>query len=375
MNGTIWTSFGGRCMRRSVPFIFFVVFQASLSPAGMIMTPYLQALTPTSVFVLVECDSRDSVTVQYGLKGDFGASATTGSIAATTDSPSTYVHRIPLEGLIPGAEYFYRAGQGGVFSRAFRFRAGVLPGHPFRFAWVADDRNGPEVFYRVLVRAAAARPLLALYGGDLCPGTTYESWKTGFFVTPQMIFGASVPWVNSPGNHEKWTTNTQAFTHGPVGSASQEFFSFDCGDMHVLVLNSELPLGAGTSQYAFADADLHGTNRQWKVVMVHKPAYCAGGHGEDSSMIALSSAVFETTGVDLVLTGHSHFYQHNLVNGIHHMVIGSAGAPLYDPAHAWYTQKSAKEYNWAVADVRPESLSLFVYNERGMPLDTLLLKK
>jgi hypothetical protein len=57
------------------------------------------------------------------------------------------------------------------------------------------------------------------------------------------------------------------------------------------------------------------------------------------------------------------------------MVIGSAGAPLYDPAHAWYTQKSAKEYNWAVADVRPESLSLFVYNERGMPLDTLLLKK
>lgn len=375
MKGTGQTFFRDRFMWGSISVLFLALFHVSLSPAGMIMTPYLQALTPTSVYVLVECDSQDSVIVQYGLMGGYGLSATTESIAATTDSPATYVHRIPLQGLTPGAEYSYRAGQGNIFSREFHFRAGVLPGHSFRFAWVADDRSGPEVFYRVLVRAAAAKPLLALYGGDLCPGPAYESWKTGFFLPPQMLFGASVPWVNSPGNHEKWTTNTQAFTHGPVGSASQDFYSFDCGDMHVLVLNTEIPLTAGSPQYAFADADLHGTNRRWKLVMVHKPAYCAGGHGEDTSMIEMSTAVFEKTGVALVLTGHSHFYQHNLVNGIHHLVIGTAGAPLYDPAKAWYTLKSVKEYNWAVADVTPSSLSVYVYNERGMPLDTLILNK
>jgi predicted phosphodiesterase len=109
--------------------------------------------------------------------------------------------------------------------------------------------------------------------------------------------------------------------------------------------------------------------------MLHKPGYCAGGHGEDSSVIALTSGVFEKSGVDIVLSGHSHFYQHNVVNGIHHMVIGSAGAPLYDTARAWYTQKTLKEYNWAVADVTPSSLSLFVYNEHGVPLDTLILNK
>jgi len=369
------TSFSGRLKRGSIPFVCLTLLLASLSPAGMLMTPYLQALTPTSVYVLVECDSQDTVTVQYGLMGVCDMSAMTESIAATTDSPATYVHRIPLQGLTPGAEYSYRAGQGNDFSRSFRFRTGVLPGIHFRFTWVADVRSGPEVFYRILVRAAAANPLLCLYGGDLCPRPTYESWKTGFFLAPQMNFGASVPWVNTPGNHEKWTTNTQAFTHGPVGSASQEFFSFDCGDMHVLVLNCEIPLAPGSPQYAFADADLRGTDRLWKLVMLHKPAYCAGGHGEDSSVIALTSAIFEKTGVDLVLSGHSHFYQHNLVNGIHHMVIGSAGAPLYDAGNAWYTQKSLKEYNWAVADVSPASLSLYVYNEHGTPLDTLLLKK
>jgi len=30
---------------------------------------------------------------------------------------------------------------------------------------------------------------------------------------------------------------------------------------------------------------------------------------------------------------------------------------------------------WAIADVTSSSLSLFVYNEHSMPLDTLVLKK
>jgi hypothetical protein len=339
------------------------------------MRPYLQALTPTSVYVLVESDSPGSLTVHYGTAPDCGLSAKTESVALTTATPVTYVHRIPLRDLRPEMVYYYRAEEGGAFSELSRFSTGSLPGTPFRFAWVADDRNGPVVFDSVIVHVAGTYPLLALYGGDLCPRPGYLDWKSGFFRSPQVKFGGSVPWVNTPGNHEKWTTNTQAFTCAPVGSASQEFFSFDCGDMHVLVLNSELPLTDGSPQYAFADADLHGTDRRWKLVMLHKPAYCAGGHGEDSTVIALTTSIFEKSGVDLVLSGHSHFYQHNFVNGIHHMVIGSAGAPLYEPAHAWYTQKSVKEYNWAVADVSPDSLSLFVYNERGMPLDTLLLKK
>ena len=105
------------------------------------------------------------------------------------------------------------------------------------------------------------------------------------------------------------------------------------------------------------------------------PAYCSGGHGENADLIALTSAVFEKRGVDMLLTGHSHFYQHNLVRGIHHMVIGSAGAPLYDPTNASYTLRSVKQYNWAICDVTPTSFGLFVFNEKGIPLDTVLLSK
>jgi predicted phosphodiesterase len=357
------------------PVLYLLLIHAPLSMGGILMGPYLQALTPTSVYVLVETDSPGDITVEYGTTPELGLSAGTESVALTTAWPVTYVHRIPLRDLSPETEYYYRAGEGNLFSEVSHFRSGALPGTPFRFVWIADDRSGPEVFDSVVVHAGAAHPLLALYGGDLCTRPGYDDWKNGFFRPLQVRLGETIPWVNTPGNHEKWTTNTQAFTHGPVGSALPEYFSFDCGDMHVLVLNNEISLAPCSPQYLYADADIRGTRREWKIVMAHKPAYCAGGHGEDSAMIALTTGVFEPAGVDVVLSGHSHFYQHNVVNGIHHIVIGSAGAPLYDPAKAWYTVKSLKEYTWAAADVTPDALSLFVYDEHGAPLDTLLLTK
>ncbi len=113
--------------------------------------------------------------------------------------------------------------------------------------------------------------------------------------------------------------------------------------MHVLVLNNEIPDDEKSPQFAFAQSDLSSTKRVWKVVICHRPAYCAGGHGEDDDMKKMSEKIFEPNHIDVVLSGHSHFFQHNLVNGIHHMVIGSAGAPLYNLGTASYVVKSAKD--------------------------------
>lgn len=170
--------------------------------------------------------------------------------------------------------------------------------------------------------------------------------------------------------------NTKAFTQAPESpSGTQDYYSFDYGDMHVLVLNTQIPTPAGMPQYTFAENDLRNSSRPWKVVICHIPAYCSGGHNEDANMKAMSSNIFEKQGVNLVLSGHSHFYQHNLVNGIHHLVIGSAGAPLHDPVNASYTIKSAKDYNYAIGDVTPTSLHLMVYNAAGAVLDSFDLRK
>ena len=57
------------------------------------------------------------------------------------------------------------------------------------------------------------------------------------------------------------------------------------------------------------------------------------------------------------------------------MILGSVGAPLYDTGTAPYVIKTAKEYSYGIIDVTPTSLDLFVYNDKGMPLDTVSFKK
>ena len=155
----------------------------------------------------------------------------------------------------------------------------------------------------------------------------------------------------------------------------QQYYSFEYGDLHVLVLNTELDISPGSPQYDFAKEDLAAAATSWKIVVSHKPAYCAGGHGEDTAMIRMTKEIFEPNHVDMVISGHSHFYQHNVVNGIHHLIIGSAGAPLYDPEKASYTLVSVKDYNWAIMDVKYSRLTLTVYNAKNEKLDAVDLKK
>jgi predicted phosphodiesterase len=272
--------------------------------------------------------------------------------------------------------YHYRALQGGGSSAISSFRTAPNPGTPFRFVWLADFRTNVAVHDTIAAHASELNPVMSLYGGDFCAKSTYASFKEQFFRPNQLALSARVPFFNSPGNHEGWKENTKAFTQAPSSpSGTQDYYSIDYGDVHVLVLNNEVPYGEGTPQFTFAQEDLRRTTKPWKIVAAHRPAYCAGGHNEDSTMKILTTRIFEPNKVDLVLAGHTHFFQHNLVNGIHHFVIGSVGAPLYNLGSAPYVVRAAKEYNYAVFDVTPTTLTLRVLNEKKILLDSLTLNK
>ena len=341
---------------------------------ALLMSPYLQAVTTNSIYVLVESSSTKPITVEYGPTATYGRKAQTESCDTTSDQ--TFVHNIRLSGLKPNSLYHYRAIARGAETRDATFRTAPLPGTPFRFAWMADFRTGVLIHDSIATLVRDADPAMSLYGGDLAIDGKYASIKGQFFRPPELALIDHVPFFNTPGNHEKWTQNTRAFTQAPVtSSGTQEYYSFDYGDMHVLVLNNEVADDSASAQYRFAQADLAQTKRIWKVVIAHKPAYCAGGHGEDKDMKKMSESIFVPNHVDVVFNGHSHFYQHNLVDGIHHMVLGTVGAPLYELKTASYVVKSAREYNYGIADVTPSRFHLMVYNEKGLPLDTLELNK
>jgi len=357
-------------------------------PVNLIRGPYLQAATTTGICVMAECDADGLVTVEYGLTSGYGNSAQTSTTLVTT--AGTYVHRIKLTGLAPDTLYHYRLVADNTTTPDATFRTLVGPGTDFRFAWMADCRApGLTIHDQVSARITSAAPLLSLYGGDLCDTTgqgLYSAFTNEFFRPNELALIRTVPFFNTVGNHETWGQNTKAFTEAPPSaSGEQAYYSFDVGDLHVLVLNYYLTgtggagYAPGTAQYAFATNDLARNSNVWKIVTCHEPAYVFGGNHTPSANIKnLATNCFEKTGVDVMLSGHTHFFEHIRTNGVHYMIIGSAGAELKSvPAPPWPAAliAAASNYNYAVADVTYTSLTMTVYTETGAVLDTLTLTK
>jgi hypothetical protein len=358
--------------------LIILVFIAS--PAFMfgqiIMTPYLQAVDTNSIYVLVECAKTDTVIVNYGLTPSYGLSAKTKIIDTTTLSTGSYIHKVKITGLTPNTFYYYRAVQDTSISLGSTFRTAVSYGTNFRFAWMADCRTGLTFHDQISHLIDSINPLFSLYGGDMCHGQTYQVWKDQFFRPNELNVISHIPFYFAAGNHEGWVQNTKAFVRNPTSaSGTQDFYSFDYSFMHVLSINNQVAEDSGSAQYNFAASDLASTDKPWKVVFYHKPAYCYGGEGESGNMRKMSKYIFVPNHVDLVLTGHSHFYQRNFVSGIPHLVIGAAGGPLQDPDTSAYTVKSAKEYNFAIIDVTLTDLVVMVYNNTGGLIDSLHLHK
>ena len=355
---------------------FIIMVGAIPALASIINRPYLQAVTQNSIYVLVECTTSDTVLVEYGFTGSYGFTARTELISLTTSAPATFVHKVMLPGLIPDTVYHYRATHLGSVSLDATFRTSKPVARGFRFAWMADSRTNSSVYDAIAGLVLAKQPEFTIIGGDVCASSSYSAWQSEFFRPNGLALISHVPFFFATGNHEGWSTNSMAFTRAPASpSNSQDYFSFDYGDVHVLVLDTEVSYAPGSPQYVFAQDDLTGTTRQWKIVACHKPAYCSGGHGEDAGMKTMTTNIFEPAGVDLVIAGHSHFYQHNVVHGLHHLVIGTAGAPWYVPTNASYTIKSVEDYNYAVFDVAPGTLRMTVYNSSDVVLDTLALSR
>jgi len=359
-----------------IPVFLSLVLSFLPLSAKLLMNPYLQAVTDSSIIVMAETNTRDPVIVQFG-ETTLDRIATTAFIRVAVDRrEQTFVHRIFLNNLLPGKTYKYRAIHLKDTSEIFEFHTSVPKGMPFRFTIMGDNRSNPEVHSRKSLKMAQHKPYFSIYTGDLCYSGKYFEWKKEFFTPEEQELIARVPFFNSLGNHEAQTELTKVFLQAPQSKSDNEYYySFDYGDVHFLILNTEDNIQPGSPQWKFAEEDLANTTQKWKIVVFHIPAYSWGGHNGNKNMQEFTSKILEKYKVDIVLNGHNHFYQRSFVNGIYHLVFGGGGSPLYEPKESPFVQKSVKDYHYGVMDVTPNSLKLTVFDLRGNIIDELVLSK
>ena len=360
--------------------------------------PWLNGVTTESVYVCVEANNGNDATVDFGQTMSYGSSVTTAYTQTTGGSgggPSNSVHNIKLTGLLPNTEYHYRVTQGSSITSDYAFWTAPLPGTPAKWGFAADSRTNITDHNNMVPLIAGHNPRMMVYGGDLVDEWMYASWNSEWFVSNQNDLNATTPWVNAVGNHERGEitfNEPMAFTQAPDRdgddpSGDRRWFSFDYGDTHILVLNTQLDHSQGSDQWNFVAADLATNNSQFTIVAMHVSPYVAGGHdglNERQDLMNMTTQLFYPNGVDLTMSGHSHFYQHNYVDedtedeqtGIHHMVLGSFGAPMYAPGSDTFTIYSEETYNYGIIETTETTLTLTTY--RGFEntvIETIVLTK
>ncbi|MFV2044228.1 MAG: metallophosphoesterase [Anaerolineales bacterium] len=152
----------------------------------------------------------------------------------------------------------------------------------------------------------------------------------------------------SPGNHAYYTAGAAGYyTYFGAAASPLEpnctsnckgYYSYDLGAWHIIALNSEIALGAGSEQEQWLRADLAANPNSCTLAYWHKPRFSSGSHGNDTSLQAIWQALYDY-GADVVLNGHDHTYerfapqsptgQSEPTRGIREFVVGTGGASLY----------------------------------------------
>jgi hypothetical protein len=145
----------------------------------------------------------------------------------------------------------------------------------------------------------------------------------------------------SPGNHDYHTAGAAGYFNyfgASAGEPGVGYYSYDLGDWHLISLNSEISMSAGSTQEQWLRADLAATTKQCVMAYWHKPRLSSGDHGSSTGPRPLWQALYEAD-AEIVVSGHDHTYERfapqtpdgtvDAEGGIRHFVAGTGGAGLY----------------------------------------------
>jgi hypothetical protein len=135
----------------------------------------------------------------------------------------------------------------------------------------------------------------------------------------------------SPGNHDYNTSNaTPYYNYFGV----DEYYSYDLGSWHIISLNSEIDISAGSAQLQWLEADLDSHQTVCSMAYWHRPRFTSGLSHPSNPALGPIWDILYAHGVDIVLNGHVHLYERFApqnpqgradTQGIREFVVGTGG--------------------------------------------------
>lgn len=298
------------------------------------ITWYTKANTSSVVNIYDENGAKVAVPVDY---------------AEVFEFEGNYVHKATVTGLAAGKTYSYEVGNGTVFSPAGKFvtdngdsKSEFLVIADIQASNLRNFQSAARVVETGFNTMPGAEFIITL--GDFTNDSTNEEWD--LYDEAMKAINLNTTIAPIAGNHDglgvwDWFNNMfNLDTSESVQNLNGVNYSFDYGNAHFAVLNTNDLLSVSFAQLNWLRNDMNGTDKDWKIVCMHKSPYTLGKDGKWPDALYLKralTAVVDECGVDLVMSGHDHQYlrtqpmKYNMVNenGTTYVLAGTAGTKRY----------------------------------------------
>lgn len=359
--------------------------------------------------------SEDGAVVEYCVKDSDDVLAVDATNEAfTDDDKTTYIHSATLTNLTPGTAYEYRVGYGDKRTQWIDLK--TAQGADFKALIFPDSQSSDYGVWKDTEDPAWSRNQDAQFFinmGDLVDnGEDAWQWNAWFEVVEDMA--KTIPVVPLSGNHETYTLNWKmrmpaAYLHyfavpdNGLAKYPRQFYSFDYGDIHFTVLDTQFTElkdfepDLEADEVEWCKKDLASTKKKWKIVLMHKdplqyafnPAVRSdsreNGFSDEGQVFM---PIFDEYGVDAVISAHLHTYRDrgHIKNfqrdetGPLYILTGVAGNVRYP--NLWdrhpldvYVPPQPETDNYLTMEARENKIQFQCFLPDGTLLDTAVIEK
>ena len=247
-----------------------------------------------------------------------------------------------------------------------------------RFLVVGDTGTGADKQYelaKIMLRYRQAFPyeFVLMMGDNMYGSEKAVDYRQKFEDVYKPLLDQKVKFYAALGNHDESNQRFYEF----FNMEGQEYYRFKKGNVSFYALNSNY---MDEKQVKWLKEKLAADTAEWKVAFFHHPPYSSGGkHGSDTKLRDVVEPIFVKHGVNVVFTGHEHFYERiKPQKGIYYFISGAGGklrqgdvkdsSPLTEKAYD-------KDMSFMLIEINDKQMHFQVISRTGGTVDSGVLQR
>jgi 3',5'-cyclic AMP phosphodiesterase CpdA len=256
----------------------------------------------------------------------------------------------------------------------------TLPNRPdsLKFGVIGDTGTADQHQYAVGKQLADFRnqfkyEFVVMMGDNTYGGESAKDFQNRFELPYKPLLDAGVKFYAALGNHD--TPNQRNYKLFNMGGKQYYTFRPKLG-VRFFALDSNY---MNPEQLTWLENELKQSGSDWKIAFFHHPLYSSGGrHGSDMALRDQLEPLFLKYSVDVVLSGHDHFYERiKPQKGIQYWVVGgSAKLRSGDIGSTGLTAKGFDTgYSFMAVEIAGDEWHFQTISDQGKTVDSGVIKR